>query len=202
MKERKTGERAIAMIEVEWSPWGWVRPPRNASRPLDEGVLGVVPIGVIDFESREKIPVNEHLMQVEFLLSRVNRLEESLAFLKGRVGLNLPEWALDAIGDLGRVEWGTSEKQTIDEHLDDLKENIRLTNEAEDLLPEDTSVMHGLYVEGTGLTACLVGTSVNSKRRAMLMTGIWNYYVDMAQNFELRKKVEFDRTPEEPLRHG
>lgn len=78
---------------------------------------------------------------------------------------------------VGKVEWGALEPKSDDELIEWFKDNLAKTREHFGITDEKT-VIHGLFIEGTGIVVCETGMSPNSPIHAQALVGAWNRLVD------------------------
>ena len=93
----------------------------------------------------------------------------------------LPYDIVERILSVGPVEWGTTHARTDDGHVGDLRDTLRLTREHFNISDEET-MMHGLYLAGTGILLAHTGMSPNSPQHARILAGAWNQLVELAED--------------------
>lgn len=91
--------------------------------------------------------------------------------------MSIPREIVEQVLDMGKVEWGATDEQVSEKHIESFAKTLRLTRE--NFNYEDVPVrMHGLYLEGTETILCHTGTSPNSGVNARALAGAWNWLYD------------------------
>lgn len=93
----------------------------------------------------------------------------------------LPDDIVERILSVGRVEWGTSHRQTDEQHVDDLRDTLRITREHFEMGERETAI-HYLFLDGSGTVLANCGNSPNSPQHARILAGAWNQLVDLAED--------------------
>jgi hypothetical protein len=81
--------------------------------------------------------------------------------------------------EVGRVEWGSTDKLDAQGHADQTKTAVEGT--ADHFQQDGLQEMHGLYLSGTEITLCDTGTSPNSPTHARILTALWNHFVECVE---------------------
>lgn len=90
----------------------------------------------------------------------------------------LPADIVESLLAVGPIEWGATDVQSDEKHVEDFTRTLHLTREHFVDMDEATA-MHGLYLEGDVVLAH-TGNSPNSPQHARILAGAWNHLVDMA----------------------
>lgn len=98
---------------------------------------------------------------------------------KHTTAIVLPDDIRERVLSVGRVVWGTSLYQPDEEHIQDVRDTLRITREHFNISEENTAI-HYLFLEGTNIVLAHVGNSPNSPQHARILAGAWNQLVDIA----------------------
>lgn len=89
----------------------------------------------------------------------------------------IPHEIAKQVLNIGKVEWGALEPKTDAELVEWFIGNLAKTREHFGLTDEKT-VIHGLFLEGSGVILCETGNSPNAPIHAQALAGAWNRLVD------------------------
>lgn len=122
------------------------------------------------FEEAKKV-ITENVMSGEYKLVWNNPPKEEPATA-------LPEDIANHLLLIGKVEWGSTHVLSDEEHTKAFAKTLALTREHYNV--EGPQPLHGVYLTDAATVVCHTGTSPRSGETARVISGIWNYFVELA----------------------